>query len=41
MTVAEDLILLKMAFHRLKDLRDIKDILHVQRGRPDIPYLRH
>ena len=40
-TTAEDLILLKMAFHRHKDLQDIKGILHVQRGRLDIPYLRH
>jgi len=40
-TTAEDLILLKMAFHRHKDLQDIKGILHVQQGRLDIPYLRH
>jgi predicted nucleotidyltransferase len=40
-TTAEDLILLKMAFHRQKDLHDIKGILHVQQGRLDIPYLRH
>jgi len=40
-TTAEDLILLKMAFHRQKDLQDIKGILHVQQGRLDIPYLRH
>lgn len=39
-TTAEDLILLKMAFHRQKDLQDIKGILHVQRGRLDLPYLR-
>jgi len=39
-TTAEDLILLKMAFHRQKDLLDIKGILHVQQGRLDIPYLR-
>jgi len=32
---------LKMAFHRQKDLLDIKGILHVQKGRLDIPYLRH
>lgn len=40
-TTAEDLVLLKMAFHRQKDLQDIKGILHVQRGRLDLPYLRH
>jgi hypothetical protein len=40
-TTAEDLVLLKMAFHRQKDLLDIKGILHVQKGRLDIPYLRH
>jgi predicted nucleotidyltransferase len=39
-TTAEDLILLKMAFHRHKDLQDIKGILHVQKGRLDIPYVR-
>lgn len=39
-TTAEDLILLKMAFHRQKDLLDIKGILHVQKGRLDVPYLR-
>jgi len=39
-TTAEDLILLKMAFHRQKDLQDIKGILHVQKGHLDIPYLR-
>ncbi|MFM8537067.1 MAG: hypothetical protein ACKOES_03200 [Planctomycetaceae bacterium] len=39
-TTAEDLILLKMAFHRQKDLLDIKGILHVQRGQLDIAYLR-
>lgn len=40
-TTPEDLILLKMAFHRHKDLQDIKGILHVQRGHLDIAYLRH
>lgn len=40
-TTAEDLILLKMAFHRQKDLQDIKGLLHVQQGRLDLPYLRH
>lgn len=39
-TTAEDLILLKMAFHRQKDLQDIKGILHVQKGRLDMAYLR-
>jgi len=38
-TTAEDLVLLKMAFHRQKDLLDIKGILHVQKGQLDIPYL--
>lgn len=40
-TTAEDLILLKMAFHRQKDIQDIKGILHVQRGQLDMPYVRH
>jgi hypothetical protein len=40
-TTAEDLILLKMAFHRQKDLQDIKGILHVQQGQLDLSYLRH
>lgn len=39
-TTAEDLILLKMAFHRHKDIQDIKGILHIQRGHLDMPYLR-
>ena len=39
-TTPEDLILLKMAFHRQKDLHDIKGILHVQNGQLDLPYLR-
>lgn len=39
-TTAEDLILLKMAFHRQKDLLDVRGILHVQKGRLDMPYLR-
>lgn len=39
-TTAEDLILLKMAFHRQKDLMDIKGILHVQQGRLDVGYVR-
>lgn len=39
-TTAEDLILLKMAFHRQKDLQDIKGILHIQKGHLDMTYLR-
>ncbi|MBI4585250.1 MAG: hypothetical protein HY717_14650 [Planctomycetes bacterium] len=39
-TTAEDLILLKMAFHREKDLRDVRGILWVQRGKLDLAYLR-
>ena len=39
-TTAEDLILLKMAFHRQKDLMDIKGILHVQKGQLDVGYIR-
>jgi hypothetical protein len=30
-----------MAFHRQKDLQDIKGILHVQQGQLDLSYLRH
>jgi predicted nucleotidyltransferase len=40
-TTAEDLILLKLVFHREKDLRDVRGILWVQRGRLDLDYLRH
>ena len=40
-TTAEDLILLKMTFHREKDLIDVRGILWVQRGKLDLPYLRH
>jgi hypothetical protein len=40
-TTAEDLILLKLAFHRPKDLDDVRGILWVQRGRLDLAYLRH
>ncbi len=36
---AEDLILLKMIFHREKDLRDVRAILWNQRGRLDLEYL--
>jgi len=39
-TTAEDLILLKMAFHRQKDLMDVRGIIHVQQGRLDVHYLR-
>jgi hypothetical protein len=39
-TTAEDLILLKMAFHRAKDLQDVRGILWIQRGRLDLHYLR-
>jgi len=39
-TTAEDLILLKMAFHRQKDLQDIRGILHIQKGHLDMGYLR-
>lgn len=35
-----DLIVLKMAFHRQKDLQDVKGMLHIQRGQLDMPYLR-
>lgn len=35
------MILLKMAFHRDKDLQDIKGLLHVQKGLLDGSYLRH
>jgi predicted nucleotidyltransferase len=38
---AEDLILLKLVFHRPKDLQDIRGILWVQRGRLDLDYMRH
>jgi hypothetical protein len=40
-TTAEDLVLLKMAFHRDKDLIDVRGILWVQRGQLDIAYMRH
>lgn len=39
-TTAEDLIVLKMAFHRDKDLRDVRGILSIQKGRLDLVYLR-
>ena len=40
-TTAEDLILVKLVFHRVKDLLDVRGILWVQRGRLDLDYLRH
>jgi hypothetical protein len=40
-TTAEDLILLKLAFHRQKDLQDVRGILWIQRGRLDLDYLKH
>lgn len=40
-TTAEDLILLKMAFHRPKDLMDVRSILWVQRGQLDLDYIRN
>lgn len=39
-TAAEDLILLKMAFHRQKDLQDVRGILGVQKDRLDLVHLR-
>lgn len=39
-TTAEDMILLKLAFHRTKDLQDVRGILWVQRGKLDLEYLR-
>lgn len=39
-TSAEDLVLIKMAFHRVKDLQDVRGILWVQRGQLDLDYLR-
>jgi hypothetical protein len=39
-TTAEDLILIKLAFHRVKDLLDVRGILWVQRGQLDLDYLR-
>jgi hypothetical protein len=38
-TSAEDLVLIKMAFHRAKDLQDVRGILWVQRGRLDLSYI--
>jgi len=39
-TTAEDLVVLKMAFHREKDLRDVRAILWNQKGKLDLVYLR-
>jgi hypothetical protein len=39
-TTAEDLILLKLAFHRVKDLLDVRGILWVRRGQLDLGYLK-
>ena len=39
-TTAEDLILLKLIVHRVKDLLDVRGILWLQRGRLDLDYLR-
>jgi hypothetical protein len=38
-TTAEDLVLLKMAFHRAKDVLDVRGILWVQRDKLDLDYL--
>lgn len=40
-TTAEDLILIKLAFHRVKDLQDVRGIIRVQRGGLDLDYLNH
>jgi len=37
-TTAEDLILLKMAFHREKDIGDVRGILRVQQTRLDLSW---
>ena len=39
-TTAEDLILLKMTFHRAKDLIDVGGILWLRRGQLDLAYLQ-
>jgi predicted nucleotidyltransferase len=39
-TTAEDLVLLKLIFHRPKDLQDVRGILYVQRGTLDLDYMR-
>jgi len=40
-TSAEDLVLLKMVFHREKDLRDVRAILLNQKGKLDLAYIRN
>jgi hypothetical protein len=40
-TSPEDLILLKLIFHRPKDLQDVCGILWVQRGKLDLDYMKH
>jgi predicted nucleotidyltransferase len=40
MTTAEDLVLLKMSFHRQKDLLDVRGILRVQSKKLDLDYVR-
>jgi hypothetical protein len=39
-TTAEDLVVLKMAFHREKDLRDVRGILWAQKGKLDLASIR-
>jgi hypothetical protein len=39
-TTAEDLILLKLVFHRVKDVQDVCGILWLQRDKLDLEYLR-
>jgi hypothetical protein len=39
-TTAEDLVILKMVFHRQKDLLDVRSILHVQGAELDLVYVR-
>lgn len=39
-TTAEDLILLKMIFHRPKDIEDVRRIIAANRGRLDTAYLQ-
>jgi hypothetical protein len=40
-TSAEDLILIKLAFHRAKDLQDVRGIIWMQRDRLDVGYLNY
>jgi hypothetical protein len=39
-TSAEDMILLKLVFHRVKDLQDVRGMLWLQRGKLDLNYVR-